>query len=244
MEGGTQEAMAVAVGSRLTGTGLGDAQRDRRRTRRWRWIAALEVLLASAAVVDDLLIPSLVLFLMAALSLLVRRTGPRTLGLRRVPAGPLALRMLVFALVWSLVQLGLTMPLANHVSGTHPDLSGFADIEGNLALLLVFLLLSWTLAAFVEEVAFRGYLQTRIRDVLGPGRAGIVVAVLVSSLLFGLVHSEQGLIGALVVTLDAVAFSVVRYRYRTLWASVLAHGFNNTIGFVAFYLVGPVYGLW
>lgn len=234
----------MAVGSRLTGTGLESAERHRRRARRWRWIAAIEVLAATAAVVSDLLIPSVVLFLMAALSLLVRRAGPRSLGLRRVPAGPLALRMLVFALVWSLVQLGLTMPLANHVSGAHQDLSGFADIEGNLALLLLFVVLSWTLAAFVEEVAFRGYLQTRIRDVLGPGRAGIVVAVLVSSLLFGLVHSEQGLIGALVVSLDAVAFSVVRYRYRTLWASVLAHGFNNTIGFVAFYFVGPIYGLW
>jgi hypothetical protein len=25
---------------------------------------------------------------------------------------------------------------------------------------------------------------------------------------------------------------------------VLAHGFNNTIGFVAFFLVGPIHGLW
>ncbi len=215
-----------------------------RRTRLWQTITGLEVLLATAAVLSDWLIPSVVLLLMAGLSLLARHEGPRSLGLRRVPAGPLALRMLVFAALWSLVQLGLTMPLANHVSGTHQDLSGFADIEGNLGLLVLFLVLSWTLAAFVEELAFRGYLQTRMRDVLGHGRAGTVVAVLVSSALFGAVHSEQGLIGVLVVSLDAVAFSVVRYRYRTLWASILAHGFNNTIGFVAFYLVGPVYGLW
>jgi hypothetical protein len=45
-------------------------------------------------------------------------------------------------------------------------------------------------------------------------------------------------------TVDAIAFSVLRYRYKTLWAPVLAHGFNNTIGFVAFFLIGPVYGLW
>lgn len=215
-----------------------------RRTRLWQTIAGLEVLVATAAVLSDWLIPSVVLLLMAGLSLLARHEGPRSLGLRRGPAGPLALRMLVFAALWSLVQLGLTMPLANHVSGTHQDLSGFADIEGNLGLLVLFLVLSWSLAAFVEELAFRGYLQTRMRDVLGHGRAGTVVAVLVSSALFGAVHSEQGLIGVLVVSLDAVAFSVVRYRYRTLWASILAHGFNNTIGFVAFYLVGPVYGLW
>ena len=66
----------------------------------------------------------------------------------------------------------------------------------------------------------------------------------IRSVLFGVLHSEQGLIGVLVVSLDAVAFSVVRYRCRTLWASILAHGFNNTIGLVGFFLVGPVHGLW
>lgn len=70
------------------------------------------------------------------------------------------------------------------------------------------------------------------------------MAVLVTSVLFGLLHTEQGAIAVLVVSLDGIAFSVVRYRYDTVWASVLAHGFNNTIGFVAFFFVGPVYGLW
>ena len=107
------------------------------------------------------------------------------------------------------------MPLANHVSGTHQDLSGFADVEGNLLLLLVFVALSWTLAALVEELAFRGYLLTRMREALGAGAWATVVAVLASSLLFGSVHSEQGAIGVLVVSLDAVAFSVLRLRYRT-----------------------------
>ena len=105
-------------------------------------------------------------------------------------------------------------------------------------------MLSWTLAAFVEELAFRGYLQTRMRQVFGAGRASLVAAVLVSSLLFGILHSEQGAIGVLVVSLDWIAFSVVRYRCDTLWASAPAHGFNNTIGFIAFFFVGPVYGLW
>lgn len=37
---------------------------------------------------------------------------------------------------------------------------------------------------------------------------------------------------------------MLRLRYGTLWAPVLAHGFNNTLGFVTFFLVGPVHGLW
>jgi uncharacterized protein len=234
--------MAVSVESRRSSS-VHVIEQGRGR-RLWRLVAALEVLGATAAVLSDLLIPSLVLAAMAVLSLVVRRRGAWSLGLRRVPAGPLAVRMLVFAVVWSMLQVGLTMPLANHLSGTRQDLSGFADVQGSLGLLALFVALSWTLAAFVEEFAFRGYLQTRMRDVLGGGSAALVVAVLASSVLFGVLHSEQGLIGVLVVSLDAVAFSVVRYRYDTLWASVLAHGFNNTIGFIAFYFVGPVYGLW
>ena len=83
-----------------------------------------------------------------------------------------------------------------------------------------------------------------MRELFGAGRVGLVVAVAASSLLFGIAHTEQGVVGVVTITLDAVAFSVVRYRCKTLWASVLAHGFNNTIGFVAFFLVGPIHGFW
>ncbi|WP_395659765.1 lysostaphin resistance A-like protein [Nocardioides sp.] len=229
------------MGSALTGTARAGTTRA---GTAWRVVAALEVLVAGVLVVADLLVPSLVLVVMAGLSLAVRRVGFSSLGLVRAPFGPLTLRMLAFAAAWTVVQLALLMPLANHLSGRRQDLSGFADVEGDVALLALFLVLSWTLAAFVEELAFRGYLQTRVREVIGQSRLAVPVAVLVTSVLFGLLHTEQGAIGVLVVSLDGIAFSVVRYRYDTVWASVLAHGFNNTIGFVAFFFVGPVYGLW
>src|SRR4051794_27021680 len=165
-----EEAMAVTIESRRS-TSAHVIEEGLLRRRLWRAVAALEVLAATAAVVSDLLVPSLVLAAMALLSLAVRRQSASSLGLRRVPAGPLALRMLLFAMVWSMLQLGLTMPVANHVSGTRQDLSGFADVQGNLALLGLLVVLSWSLAALVEEFAFRGYLQTRMRDVLGGGSA-------------------------------------------------------------------------
>jgi hypothetical protein len=31
---------------------------------------------------------------------------------------------------------------------------------------------------------------------------------------------------------------------QRLWASQLAHGFNNTLGLTAVFLVGPIHGLW
>lgn len=212
--------------------------------RLWAVAAAMEAAAASVAVVLDLLIPTLVLLAMAALSLLLRRRGLGSLGLHRIAEGSLVVKMLVFAVVWSLFQLGVTMPVANHVSGEKPDLSAFEGLEGNIGMLVAYLVLGWTLAALGEEIAYRGYLLTRVREALGGGRPALVVAVLVSSLLFGVAHSEQGLIGVFVITLDALAWSALRLHYKTLWASILAHGFNNTLGFITFFLLGPVYGLW
>ncbi len=213
--------------------------------RRWTALTAIEVALATAAVLLDVIVPSLVLLAMAGVSLLIRRRGFGSLGFHRIrDGGGLVLKMLAFAAAWSLFQLAVTMPIANHVSGRTTDLSDFEGLEGNLGMLAGLLALSWTVAALGEELAYRGYLQTRVRELGGSTSASLVLAVVVSSVLFGVAHSEQGVVGGLTITLDAVAFSILRYRYRTLWASVLAHGFNNTIGFVAFYFVGPVHGLW
>ena len=218
---------------------------DRGRDRRWTVVATVEVALAAAVVLLDLLLPTLVLLALAALSLLVRRDGPASLGIRRAGEGwPLVGKMLIFALVWTGLHLALLIPVANRVTGERQDMSDFEALEGNLGMLVALLVLSWTLAAVGEEVAFRGYLQTRLTELFGARGAGLVVSIALSSLLFGLLHTEQGVVGVALTTVDAAAFCVLRYRFGTVWAPVLAHGFNNTIGFVAFYAVGPVYGLW
>jgi membrane protease YdiL (CAAX protease family) len=182
---------------------------------------------------------------MAAVSLLVRRRGPGSLGFHR-PDRPwrLVVQMAGFAVAWTLLNAVLLIPVTNHLSGTRQDVSAFSDLEGNLGLLGVYLAASWVLAAFCEEVAFRGYLLTRITDVLGPGRLRLVVAVLGSSVLFGMLHTEQGVVGVTAATFGGVVFSVLRFRCRTLWAPVLAHGFDDTLGFTWFFLFGPFYGLW
>jgi membrane protease YdiL (CAAX protease family) len=214
-------------------------------TRLWRAVAAVEVVAAAVAVVADWLIPSLVLATMAVLSLAVRRTGPRSLGLRRPGSGvPLAGQMLAAAVALTVLDLALLIPIANHVSGRRQDVSDFADLQGDLGLLVAYLLLGWTLAAFVEELAFRGYLFTRLTDVLGTATPGVVAALLLSSALFALLHTEQGLVGAVVAGVDAAAYGVLRIARGTLWAPILAHGFVDTIGFVTYFLVGPVDGLW
>jgi uncharacterized protein len=64
------------------------------------------------------------------------------------------------------------------------------------------------------------------------------------ALLFALIHGEQGVTGMVLVFVDAVFYGVLRYAYRSLWASVVAHGLSNTVGMVAFFLFGPFSALW
>ena len=212
---------------------------------RWRWVSAAEVAVAAAVVLADVFIPSLVLVGLAALSLLARRSRASTLGFHRV-ARPWRLtgQMLLFAVGWTLVDVGLLIPLTNHLSGRRQDVSAFEDLRGNVPLLLAYLAASWVLAALAEETAFRGYLLTRLHDVLGHGRLGVLVSVLVSSLLFGLLHTEQGVVGVVVSAVAGAVFCGLRYWSGTVWAPVLAHGFDDTIGFLWFFAFGPFYGLW
>jgi membrane protease YdiL (CAAX protease family) len=61
--------------------------------------------------------------------------------------------------------------------------------------LLLFLALSWTLAAFGEEICLRGFLMKRMADLLGGSRAAWITSLFVSSALFGWGHTEQGVAG-------------------------------------------------
>ena len=214
-------------------------------SRRWRVVAGVEVSLAAVTVILDLAIPTFVILGLMVLSLLIRREGLSTMGFHRV-ARPwvLAGKMLVFAAGWSLISVGLLKPIANHVSGTTQDMSQFSDLQGNLPMLLTWIALGWTVAALGEELAFRGFVQTRMTELIGAAGARLVIAVLATSILMGLLHTEYGIVGVLASTVDSIFYSIMRYRYKTLWASILAHGFIDTIGFVTFFLVGPIYGLW
>ena len=220
-------------------------RRAARNDARWRVVAGVEVGAVVVAVLTDWAIPAVVIAGLAGLSLVVRRRGPSTLGFHRVSRPwRLVAGMAAFAVGWTLFNAVVLIPLTNHLSGTQQDVSALADLEGDVRLLALYLSASWVVAAFCEEVAFRGYLLTRLTDVLGSGRLQQLAAVLGSSALFGLLHTEQGVVGVVAAGTAGAVFTVLRYRCRTLWAPILAHGFDDTIGFTWFFFFGPFYGLW
>lgn len=211
----------------------------------WKIISLIELLIAFLVIFLDLFIPTIIILGIMVISLLIRKEKISSLGFKKTEnVFRMAMNVLLLVIVWTFLQLALFMPVLNHLTGTTQDLSTFENLKGNLGNLLFFLILTWTLAAFGEEIVYRGYLQKRIYDMFENPTAAIFSGIAVSSLLFGLAHTEQGLIGVTVTTLDAIFFSLLKLKYDNIWAPILAHGLSNTIGLTAFFFVGPIYGLW
>ena len=116
------------------------------------------------------------------------------------------------------------------------DLSSYEGIEGNNTLLAVYLTVSWTTAGFGEELIFRGFLMAGLAHCLGRSRAAWVIAVILSSILFGFIHVEAGIGGILSTGITgAILAGVYLLNGRSIWGAYLAHGLVDTVGFLLIY---------
>ena len=116
------------------------------------------------------------------------------------------------------------------------DLSGYNYLSGNLPMLILALLGVYVVSSFGEEVIYRGFLITRIAELADGGKTALRVAIIVSSVIFGLIHYEWGAMGMLQTGLMglALAISYLMVR-RNLWVLVLAHAYLDTVLLVQLY---------
>ena len=107
---------------------------------------------------------------------------------------------------------------------------------GNFRMLLVWLALNWTLAAFGEELGFRGYVMPRLADLGGRTRAAWLASLVGASLLFGWGHGGQGITGMVQETLAGLMLGGLYLASgRNLTVPIVAHGVSNTLAFVLIY---------
>jgi membrane protease YdiL (CAAX protease family) len=130
----------------------------------------------------------------------------------------------------------VTTPGISAFFDVEPDNSGLKRIQGNPTMLFVFLVLNWTLAAFGEEVCFRGFLMKRLAQIFGEGRRAWVASLLLSSILFGWGHTEQGVSGWVQEGLNGLLLGILFLAtQRNLTVPIVAHGVSNTVAFVLVY---------
>lgn len=160
-----------------------------------------------------------------------RRTKPAYYGLTR-SGHPVSHLALVGLAAVSLVGLGF--PLLNFARqvfslGPHPGLlDSFMNQPWTLEFWLFLSVASFGFQPMIEELFFRGYLQTRLEEAYGSMGAIAIVSVLVA-----LGHNQYhqltvmgvGTIAALLIFNVGVGF--VYWRYRSLLPTVIMHGLIN-----------------
>lgn len=182
--------------------------------------------------------PLAVLLALGAAAWVLRADGEgwKAVGLGR-PARPWRLPWIALgcALAGYAAAIAATIVATRGFGWPPMDHARFAAIAGNLPVLLGFLAIAWTTAAFGEEVLFRGFLQSRLQALSGGGKGAGVLAASVQALLFGLAHAYQGPTGMLVTGTLGLVFGLLMLRLRSLWPLVLAHGLVDTLSLVAVY---------
>jgi uncharacterized protein len=168
------------------------------------------------------------------ISLRLRSLRWRDVGLARPPSWPRALALGTAAgLAMELFATFVTVPLLSRLTGRPPDLSDFRAMVGNVGILLAGLALNWTLAAFGEELGFRGYLMNRLADVGRGTRGAWLASLVVASALFGWGHGSQGLTGMVQESLAGTLLGLL-YLWcgRNLAVPIVAHGVSNSLAFL------------
>lgn len=208
-----------------------------------RWLSATELMLGAFIVVGHnvyRVVPNEVpiLFVLGMLSLRLRDGGWGAMGLRRLASWR---RIVLIALAAAALRILLGElvidPLTARFWPPAVAPEGTDLIAGNVGVALQWLALVWTWAAFGEEIGYRGYLLTRAADLGARSPAAYWVGVFFVSVLFGIGHYYKGPSGMID---SGVAGLILGAAYmlsgRNLWASILAHGFIDTVGVLVLFL--------
>ncbi len=176
----------------------------------------------------------LLLFIIAWVSLRIRHLRWRDVGLTRPANGWVTIGLgLIIGVGYQALDTVAIGPLLQAITGQAVNLSQFAVLRGNVTALIASLLLTWTEAAFIEEMVFRGYLLNRLMDVLGHERLGIIAALLIHAVLFGVGHTYQDITGVLDTIIAGILIGFIYLRFRrNLWLPIIIHGVIDTTGFL------------
>lgn len=159
---------------------------------------------------------------------------PDLKGVALIVVGPIAVFMIVAAFSLVFVELGI-----------EPSQHGLADLQDEVdpTFFLYLIPVSILIIGPFEELLYRGVIQTRLREALGP-----VSAITTASVIFALIHIPAYGMGLAAGGVDAVAASIgilfvgslafgAIYEYtQNLPVVAVVHGLYNGIQFLLVYI--------
>jgi membrane protease YdiL (CAAX protease family) len=117
------------------------------------------------------------------------------------------------------------------------NLSGYDYLKGNIWMLLLTLGGVYIVSSFGEEVIYRAFLINRFSQLALNTKKGRTVAVILSSIVFGLVHYEWGPMGIVQTGFMGLALGICYLILKKrLWILILAHAYMDTLLMIQLYL--------
>jgi hypothetical protein len=117
----------------------------------------------------------------------------------------------------------------------NPDMSGYNYLKDNIFILIGVLISVFIISSFGEEVIYRGFLITRISEIDVNSKLLLKFAILLSSIIFGLIHFEWGPMGIVQTGFIALAISFILVK-RNLWILIFAHAYMDAILLIQMYM--------
>ena len=182
---------------------------------------------------------NIIMLLFIWLGLRLRNQSWQNLGLsfKNINLRAVLLSFLVF--IAALFGFVLGSIIMANISGIpeSADMSGYNYLQGNLPMLIVALIAIFIGSSFGEEVIYRGFLITRISEFNLKDKNWTRIAVVVSSVIFGLIHYDWGPMGIVQTGLMGLAFAIsFIILKRNLWILIFAHAYMDSILMIQMYL--------
>ena len=128
-------------------------------------------------------------------------------------------------------------PILNKIIYLKPaNLDDFKNIKGHLLNYVFILAAGFVVGGFYEEIVFHGFIFTRLNKIIS-GKSALIVSFILTNLLFGLYHIQQGTSGIINAFIAGCAYNALMIKFnRNLWYAILFHAFFDAIGLTYIYL--------
>lgn len=116
-----------------------------------------------------------------------------------------------------------------------PDYTEYNFIQNHLSNFIITTIAAWIIGGFYEEIIFRGFIQQTIENWFS-NKHSFLFAGLITSIIFGLYHWQQGFSGIIAATFGGLFWTYLFNRFgRNLWYTIFSHAIFDTITLTLIY---------
>ncbi|HEU5053484.1 MAG TPA: type II CAAX endopeptidase family protein [Hanamia sp.] len=157
------------------------------------------------------------------------------LGLKRALTFKAVAIGLISALLWIAFNKWVYHPFITHFFDV-PDYTEYDFIRKKLSNLILTIIAAWVVGGLYEEIVFRGFIQTTLQHWFQKQNHPFWIAGIITSILFGLYHWQQGIFGMVPAFLGGLLWTFLLYRYKgNLWYPILSHAIYDTVALILIY---------